>query len=262
MGHNFWQMGLPAICKRWAVTPRWPQANGEVERQNQSLEKRMKITQAEGGDWKQAMQTYLLTYRATPHSTTGKIPAELLFGRKIRTKLPHHNPQLLDLETRDRDTERKGMAKWYADLRRNAQESDIQPRYNVLLRRQTQGKLDTAFLPKPYQVTSRTGSQVTVEARAGQHYTRNTSQVKRYYDETQPDEEDQGQGLCREPGTENQGKETVLTELAQAQCDPEVSGSPKTWSSKPRPVADSSLTPARPKRERKMPERFTDFVMN
>ena len=27
------------------VTPKWPQANGEVERQNQSLEKRMKIAQ-------------------------------------------------------------------------------------------------------------------------------------------------------------------------------------------------------------------------
>ena len=27
-------------------------------------------------------------YRATPHATTGAIPAELLFGRKLRIKLP------------------------------------------------------------------------------------------------------------------------------------------------------------------------------
>ena len=29
-----------------------------------------------------------MMYRSTPHSTTGLSPAELLFGRKIRTKLP------------------------------------------------------------------------------------------------------------------------------------------------------------------------------
>ena len=27
-------------------------------------------------------------YRSTPHSTTGVSPAELLFNRKLRTKLP------------------------------------------------------------------------------------------------------------------------------------------------------------------------------
>ena len=31
--------------------PAWPQANGEVERQNDSLEKRMRIAQAERKDW-------------------------------------------------------------------------------------------------------------------------------------------------------------------------------------------------------------------
>ena len=47
------------------TTPLWPQANGEMERQDLSLLKRMKIAQA----------------------TTGVSPAELLFGRKMRTKL-------------------------------------------------------------------------------------------------------------------------------------------------------------------------------
>jgi len=80
------------------VTPNWPQANDEVEHQKQSLEKRMKIAQAEGRDWKEAMLSYVVAYRATTHSTTGKSPAELLFGRKIRTKMPELKDVLADQE--------------------------------------------------------------------------------------------------------------------------------------------------------------------
>ena len=35
------------------------------------------------------MDDFLMMYRSKPHSTTGISHAELLFGRKIRTKLPH-----------------------------------------------------------------------------------------------------------------------------------------------------------------------------
>ena len=51
------------------TTPLWPQANGEVERQNKSLLKRMKIAQAEGKEWKKEIRKYLVAYRSTPHTT-------------------------------------------------------------------------------------------------------------------------------------------------------------------------------------------------
>ena len=65
------------------TTPLWPQTNSEVERQNKSLLKRMKIAQAEGKEWKKEVCKYLVAYRSTPHTTTGVSPAELLFGRKM-----------------------------------------------------------------------------------------------------------------------------------------------------------------------------------
>ena len=34
------------------------------------------------------LPTFLRNYRATPHSTTAKSPAELLHGRQLRIKLP------------------------------------------------------------------------------------------------------------------------------------------------------------------------------
>ena len=38
-------------------------------------------------NWKQQLNAFLLDYRATPHSSTKRTPAELLFGRKIKAKL-------------------------------------------------------------------------------------------------------------------------------------------------------------------------------
>ena len=58
-------------------TPVWPQANGEVERQNRSLLKRTRIAQAEGKNWKDEVRKYLVAYRSTTHTTTGVSSAEL-----------------------------------------------------------------------------------------------------------------------------------------------------------------------------------------
>ena len=46
------------------VTAKWPQANGEVERQNGSLLKRLQIAHAEKKDWKKELNVYLAAYRS------------------------------------------------------------------------------------------------------------------------------------------------------------------------------------------------------
>ena len=69
-------------------TPPWPQANGEVERQNRSLLKVLKIGQAEKKNLWVEMRKFLTAYRTTPHSTTSATPTKLLFNREIRSKIP------------------------------------------------------------------------------------------------------------------------------------------------------------------------------
>jgi transposase InsO family protein len=94
------------------TTPLWPQANGEIERQNRSILKRLKIAQAEKKDWKSKLQTYLMMYRSAPHTTTGVSPAELLFNelcaRNYRTSTSTTRPiMLFEIETlRERLKER------------------------------------------------------------------------------------------------------------------------------------------------------------
>ena len=91
-------------------TPLWPRANGEVERQNRSLLKAMRVFQAEGKDWRLELNKFLLAYRSTSHTTTGVSPAELFFKRRLTTKLPEFTQggeSQMDLalqQLRDRDS--------------------------------------------------------------------------------------------------------------------------------------------------------------
>jgi transposase InsO family protein len=70
------------------VTPYWPQANATVERFNRTVEKAIRTAHVEERDWRKALDTFLLNYRATPHAMTGVSPAKIMFGREIRTKVP------------------------------------------------------------------------------------------------------------------------------------------------------------------------------
>lgn len=93
------------------TTPKWAQANGEVERQNSSLMKRIRIAQAERLDWKKELRKYVTVYRSIEHPMTGKSPAELLFNRKIQGKLPNLSEACKDQEVCDRDAEQKSKGK-------------------------------------------------------------------------------------------------------------------------------------------------------
>ncbi|XP_060078268.1 uncharacterized protein K02A2.6-like [Ylistrum balloti] len=114
------------------VTPLHPAANGEVERQNRSLLKRIKIAHAESKDWKNELRTYLLAYRTTPHATTGVSPAELMWGTKLPQveQLERH----VDESVRDRDSEMKHRNKLYIDQKRGAVESALEAGDTVLVK--------------------------------------------------------------------------------------------------------------------------------
>jgi len=163
------------------TTPLWPQANGEVERQNRSLLQRIKIAQGEGKNWKEELLTYLFAYRTTPHSTLGISPAEALYGRKLRTKLPELRPSVPDDESiRDEDRLKKFKGKEYADDRRRAAEADICIGDKVLMKQPYHNKFTTPFQTKPYTVKSKTGNCTTVESPEGILYKRNVTHLKKY----------------------------------------------------------------------------------
>lgn len=95
-----------------STIPYWPQQNGEIERQNRSILKVLRISQNTGGNLAHDLSAYLKMYRASKHPSTGKTPNELCIGRDVRDKLPAvEMPMEIDEEVADRDKEKKEKGK-------------------------------------------------------------------------------------------------------------------------------------------------------
>ncbi|CAB4007063.1 Transposon Tf2-9 poly [Paramuricea clavata] len=138
------------------ITPYWPQANGEAERFMKTVTKAIRTAHSEGKRWQSELDLFLLNYRSTPHSTTHLSPAELLFNRTMRNKLP----SFLSLQHNDgpvehhvvRDKEEKEKMKVHADRRNNAKESQLKIGHYVLMQVPKGNKLSMPFNPKPFKV--------------------------------------------------------------------------------------------------------------
>ncbi|XP_039449504.1 uncharacterized protein K02A2.6-like [Culex pipiens pallens] len=166
------------------TTPYWPQENGLVEKQNRSLLKRLQISHSLKRDWKADLQDYLMMYYTTPHTTTGKTPTELAFGRTIRSKIP----SIRDLpsrpastDTEDRDLIRKTRGKEIEDAKRKAKSSEIAVGDTVLMRNLLPGnKLTPNFGTKEYTVVNKQGSRFTItDKETNKTYLRNASHLKK-----------------------------------------------------------------------------------
>ncbi|XP_062577717.1 uncharacterized protein K02A2.6-like [Saccostrea cucullata] len=160
------------------ITPLWPQANGEAERFMKTIGKAIRAAHAEHRSWKQKLYCFLRNYRATPHATTSATPAELLLGRKLKTRIPEIIPSSKNTEISRKDQKEKEKMKRYADIRRGALDHKLQPGDKVLVKQQKQDKLSTPYSPEPYEVVKQKGSMITAK-NDNKEVTRNASFFKK-----------------------------------------------------------------------------------
>ena len=163
------------------IPPKWPRANGLVETFNKPILRAIRTAHTEGRNWRRELYNFLLNYRATPHTTTGLPPAELLFHRKIRIKLPHYSPTLdthaMENSARTNDLIQKIKNKNYTDTRTHATKSVIKVGNHVLVQQDKTNKFSTRFDPRPYLVTARPGCLLVLEGN-GKHLKRNVAHCK------------------------------------------------------------------------------------
>ena len=163
--HGFEMFAKRMGFKHHICTPENPQANGFVEAFQKVLVKMVHTAVIEKQDPKKVVHRYLASYRAAPHKTTGKSPYELLFNRKMQTKLPQLSIKVnkkLDREVRSKHDDEKEKQKKYVDERRKAKEKKIEKGDQILIQ-QKKTTIKTPWDPEPFQVMEVHGSKVKAQ---------------------------------------------------------------------------------------------------
>jgi transposase InsO family protein len=161
--HNFASFAKKMGFKHRTCTPENPAANGFVEVFQKVLVKLVHTAVIEKKDPRRVLEGYLRQYRAAPHKTTGRSPFELLFNRKMMTKLPYQEgrqPGNTDAAVRTKHAEEKEKQKKYSDRRRRVKDKVIRPGDSVLIQRK-KTTLRTPWDPEPFRVIKVEGSRVT-----------------------------------------------------------------------------------------------------
>ena len=166
------------------ITPYWPRANGAAEAIMKKLARVVQFAKEAGINRQVALDDFLLAYRATPHTSTGVSPSDLMFGHSRTCGLPRIEPnatQLLEWHKKARASDeayKSKSEKAYNDRMRTS-DSVLQVGDHVLLRREEKRKDQTRWDPEPYTITTKNGSMVTA-ARLDCQTTRNSSWFKRF----------------------------------------------------------------------------------
>jgi len=213
-GPQFISKEFAKFCSEWSIhhrkiTPYYPQANAEIERFFRTILKIIKASVAEGTDFVSAIRKFLLTYRNTPHCTTGVSPAKLLIGRNLSDKIFSFTPRMskIYVAAQEKDSIMKEKIKHYAD--RKAKVSHIYPGDFVILKQQKSNKLSPNFGRNTFKVKNRNGSSLILQCENGKIIMRHVSAVKKVGLETvsPPIETEGDDNICSNGSTNLESSE-------------------------------------------------------
>ena len=173
-----------SIKHKTTVSAEDPEANGLAEAFMKHCAKIYHTAIIERKNPEAELNKHLRVYRATPHPTTGKPPALLLFGRNIRTRVPTSDNHLsIDTnrnhieEAKEHEAEEKSKQKKYKDDVSYVKPHQIREGDHILLA-QAKTKIKPPYSPKPYTATDVVGHQITA-TREGKIVTRDAQKWKK-----------------------------------------------------------------------------------
>lgn len=175
------------FCRRRGVQvvfswPLNPQQNGAAEATMKLVGRAIQNATAEGSDIGLALRHRVRAHNNAVHTETGRVPSELMYGRRLRRGLPLARPTMVPLnpeEMRERDWTSKLKGKVAADGRRHAKEADIVVGDKVVQIRAAKRKGETTFDPTELVVTARNRSDLTMMAPDGRVIRRDITKVRK-----------------------------------------------------------------------------------
>ena len=158
-----------------------PEANGLAEAFMKHLAKTWHTSLVEGKNPMAEINRHIQMCKATPHPTTGKSPAEMMFeNRRYKTRLPYlqKEPSPFIQEARENERTQKDKQKMYKDMKPYVKPHNIKVGDMVLLS-QKKTKKDPPYDFDPYMVTDVKGHQISA-TREDRSITRDAQKWKRF----------------------------------------------------------------------------------
>lgn len=197
------------------TTPLNPTENGLVERKMAGINKVAAIARLEKKSFDEALSEYVMAYNTWPHHSTKIPPAELMFGRAVRSFLPNmktERRQRDDAEFRKRDMEIKMQRNQLEDKKRHAGERNIEIGDKVLVRQHKCDKADTIYKNRFYEVTDIVGGRITMrDLDNGKLLERSVKHVKKYFDPTETNLSERAD--CSQTSENKDGINLVFSQL-------------------------------------------------
>lgn len=170
-----------------------PTENGMVERKMQGINKISAIARLEKKSWSQALEDYVSDYNSWPHAATGIAPADLMFGRPVRHRLPNialEQPEEDDEGMRDTDQETKSRRNDLENKKRKAVDiAEFKVGDFVMIRQEKKDKCDVIYKDSKYEIIEikQCGETRLQELSTGKIFRRNVKQLKLWKErETEP----------------------------------------------------------------------------
>lgn len=170
------------------ITPLWPQANGQCENFNKNLKKIIKNAVNSHTNWKIELNSFLRSYRNTPHSSTNVSPSSLLFINSNTIRLPNLNMEFTEKhqnliqKAKFYDTKAKYQQKKYSDFYHHVKPVQFKIGDTVLYAQNKEHRLNNKFNNQfstiKYTVKNIKGSMIEVEDLYGNKLVRNVSFFK------------------------------------------------------------------------------------
>lgn len=167
------------IVNSWPLDPK---QNGMVENIMKSIEKILCIADYEKAEPLGYLAQRVESHNMAVHSTTRKVPNEIMFGRRLRRTLPSYRPTRVvidDSEVRATDWDKKMKGKHAEDRRRGAQEAKVRVGDTVVVERDTRRKGQTRFRHENFKVTEQRQGDLTLKDINGGQLRRAITKVKR-----------------------------------------------------------------------------------
>ena len=161
--------------------PYFARQNGLVENFNKSLKKCVRTAIAEGKNWKNELQTFLLHYRSSKHGTTNQSPSMLLMNRELRTKIPEQHKYTVPRNLRNRDRAQKANISFHANKLRPKTYRKYSVGQKALVLRNQKGKILHNWQDRIYRVVKQKGTSLTLRGKSGEILNRNVTHVRPYY---------------------------------------------------------------------------------